>query len=900
MYTLDYREYSAKIREVSAESCVLLKNENTLPIQKDEVISLFGRSQIETYYCGTGSGGMVNIPYLVNLVDGLSSKRKINEELLELHREFIEKAPFDRGQGWAQEPFSQVEFSLTEEIVKQARAKSDVAVMIIGRSAGEDKDVLAEEGSFFLSKIEIANMKLICQYFEKAVVLLNVGGVMDMSFVNEIKPSAVMYAWHGGTESGYGYADVLCGDVNPSGALPDAIAYSLDDYPSSNNFGNKTNNVYQEDIFVGYRYFETFAKEKMMYPFGYSLSYTDFSLDVKDMQYDGHTVTLKATITNTGSVKGKKAIQIYATAPMDQLYKAKKSLCAFAKSNELMPNESQELVFSISNRDFSSFHEEKSAFVLEKGNYSFHIGFDSSNTEVAGEFTISNEILVEQSIEAMAPIDSFERMTSEIEDGTYKMVLKPVPLRTYDIKDRIEAERQISKVKTNYGYTFDMVKSGEITVSDFVNDLSDMDLIHMTRGEGMCSPKVTAGTAGAIGGVTEELHSVRKIPVACCSDGPSGIRMDCGTMAMSIPNGTALASTFNTTLNEELFHFVAKEMVKNKVDTLLGPGMNIHRSPLCGRNFEYFSEDPYLTGKMAVAQIKVMNQYNVTGTIKHLALNNQEYERKLVNATVSERAIREIYLRGFEMAVREGGAYSIMTSYNPINQLAAASNFDMNTTLLRKEWGFDGIVMTDWWATMNKERELAKMENSSDMIVSQNDLYMVTSSAKDNTTNDNSEEELANGYLTRFELLRTGENIIRTLLKFNCSKESTEVKCLHVPENKNIELNEVGTFLVENTQQIDCSNFKTDRGTSNRFNLAMTENGRYAIDFELFADAKELAQVPMTVIVNSSNLGTITLKGQTSNSYHVEFDMYASINVYVELFFGETGMVIQSIEVNKI
>ncbi len=901
MYTLDYKKYADKIREISGESCVLLKNDNgTLPIKKEEKVSIFGRSQIETYYCGTGSGGMVNIPYLVNFAEGMSAKRAINEELLELHKAFIESSPFDKGKGWAQEPFSQIEFALTEEIVEKAKENSDVAVMIIGRLAGEDKDVLKEEGSYYLSKIEKENMKLICKHFAKTVILLNVGGIMDMSFVAEFNPGAVMYAWHGGVESGNGYADVLCGDVNPSGALPDAIAYTLEDYPSTENFGDKTNNNYKEDIFVGYRYFETFAQEKMMYPFGYSLSYTDFSLKLEKINYNDKEVEIQVTITNIGEVKGKKAVQVYVTAPIERLYKAKKSLCAFAKSKELMPNESQIIKFVIDNKEFSSFDEELSAFVLEKGKYTFGVGFNSSKNEVFGDVEIENEVVVEKVNSAMGLVEEFERMESFIENGEYKMKLQKAPQRKYDIKDRILAERKETSPKTNFGYTFEMVKNGEISVSDFVNDLSDIDLIHLTRGEGMCSPKVTAGTAGAIGGVTEHLNIDRKVPIACCADGPSGIRMDCGTMAMSIPNGTAVASTFNIDLYEELFHFVSMEMVKNDVDTLLGPGMNIHRSPLCGRNFEYFSEDPLLTGKMAATQIKTMNKYGVTGTIKHFALNNQEYERKLVNATVSERAIREIYLKGFEIAVKEGGAYSVMTSYNPINRLHAASNFDLNTTILRKDWGFKGLVMTDWWATMNKEFEVATVQNSADMIISQNDVYMVTSSALENSLNDNSEAELEKGHLTRFELIRTAENIISTLLRFNCSKEKIEVDCINVPENKNVTILDIGTFNVIDEKEIDCSNFKTLRGTSNRFNLAMKENGRYALDFELYADAVELAQVPMTVNVNSCGLGTKTLKGQTSDSYHVEFDMYASINVYVELFFGETGMVIKSLKVKKI
>ncbi len=886
MFILDYKEYAKKIRQASAESCVLLKNDNVLPI-KNEIVSVFGRTQIDTYYCGTGSGGMVNIPYLVNVVDGLRDQCRINEELTEIYKEFINENPFDKGQGWACEPFSQKELELSEELVKQARVKSDMALIVIGRSAGEDKDCKAEEGSYYLTKTEKNNMDLICKHFEKTVVILNVGGVMDMSFVDVYNPGAVMIAWHGGIESGNGYADVLCGTVNPSGAMPDSIAYNLEDYPSSSNFGSETQNIYEKDIYVGYRYFTSFAKDKMMYPFGYSLSYTDFKLEINSFSYD-KSVKLEFTITNIGKVAGKKTAQVYCSSPSDKLYKEERSLCSFAKTKELAPNESQKISLTIDNRYFTSFSDEKTAFVLEKGKYVFHVGFNCVETSVAGEFILDEEKIVEKVNSALAPIKEFTSIKGK------------VPTRKYKMADRILEQRKDFVLKTDKNYTFDMVKNSEISVKEFVNDLSDFELICLTRGEGMCSPKVTAGTASAFGGVTDSLHNLRKIPIACCADGPSGIRMDCGTMAVSVPNGTALASTFNEELNEELFEFVALEMVKNNVDTLLGPGMNIHRTPLCGRNFEYFSEDPVLSGKMAAAQLRAMNKYGVTGTIKHFALNNQEFARKTVDAVVSERAIREIYLRGFEIAVKEGEAYSIMTAYNPINGTQAASNIDLNTYILREDWGFNGIVMTDWWATMNKEGEEASIKNTADMINSQNDLYMVTSNAEENSLEDDTEEKLASGEITRFELLRSAENILNAILRFNCSKEKKEIEVQNEPVNTNRAIIELGTFNVENSTVIDTSIFKTQRGNSNRFNLSMKENGRYALDFELFADAVELAQIPMTVTVNSACLGTISLKGQTSNTYHVEFDMYASINVYVELFFGESGMFINNFNVSKI
>ncbi|MFI3169443.1 MAG: glycoside hydrolase family 3 C-terminal domain-containing protein [Faecalibacterium sp.] len=900
MYTLDYKKYAAKIREAAAEGCILLKNDGgALPLPKGEEIALFGRSQIETYYCGTGSGGMVNIPYLVNFVEGLSAKRPLNKALVKAHEDFIAANPFDRGTGWSQEPFSQNEMPLTADAVKTAALTSTTAILVIGRLAGEDKDVHAEGGSYYLTQTEEDNLALLCTHFAKTVVVLNLGGIMDMSFVAKYNPDAVVYAWHGGVESGNGYADVLCGDVNFSGSLPDSIAATLNDYPSTAHFGSKTENAYPEDIFVGYRYFGTFCPEKMLYPFGFGLSYTTFSLAAKAFSCEDGAVHLSCFLTNTGKVSGKKAVQIYCQKPVGNLCQPKKTLCAFEKSTLLAPGESQSMSFHIAQKDFASFCEQSSAFVLEAGEYLFHLGLDSEDTTVAGSMTLAETKLVEQHTHALAPTKAFQRIISKRDGDDYTLDYQDTPLRRYDIAQRIASQRPASPEKTNHGYDFAMLKAGEITAAQLANDLSDIELIEMTRGEGMCSPKVTPGTAGAIGGVSDKLKIDRKMPIVCCADGPSGIRMDCGTMAMSVPNGTSLASTFDLALCTELFDFVALEMVKNKVDTLLGPGMNIHRSPLCGRNFEYFSEDPLLTGQMAAAQLRAMHPYGVTGTIKHFAMNHQEFTRRTVSALVSERALREIYLRGFEIAVKEGGAYSIMTAYNPINGIQSASNYDLTTTILRGDWGYQGAVMTDWWPTMNVEGGESTPNNTAAMIAAQNDVFMVYSASQENTMHDNAEEALKNGDITRADLVRVGTNLLQYVAKANCSEAPKEVEVLSEPESKFKTIIEHGTFTFAGSTALDPAIFVTTKGSSNRLTLEMHEFGEYAIDFDLSADAPELAQVSISVSVNGALLGSKTLKGGTRGTMHLTFGMFTSTNVYCEVFFGESGSVIHSCTVQK-
>ena len=345
------------------------------------------------------------------------------------------------------------------------------------------------------------------------------------------------------------------------------------------------------------------------------------------------------------------------------------------------------------------------------------------------------------------------------------MLFRSVPERTKDPDER-RRERLPEKLPCtgDLGYRLTDVEEGKVSMEEFLSQLTDEDLCCIVRGEGMCSPKVTPGTAGAFGGVTDRLRDFG-LPVACCADGPSGIRMDCGTAAFAMPNGTCLGCTFNEQLSEELYAFEGLELRKNKVDTLLGPGMNIHRNPLNGRNFEYFSEDPLVTGKMAASQLRGMGRYQVTGTIKHFACNSQEFRRNMVDAVVSERALREIYLKGFEIAVKEGGAYSIMTSYNPVNGFWSASSYDMLTTILRKEWGYDGIVMTDWWAKGNDQGEAGRVENVAAMVRAQNDLFMVTVNAGENSQKDNSQESLECGTVTRQEYMRSAANICRYLLR---------------------------------------------------------------------------------------------------------------------------------------
>lgn len=418
----------------------------------------------------------------------------------------------------------------------------------------------------------------------------------------------------------------------------------------------------------------------------------------------------------------------------------------------------------------------------------------------------------------------------------------------------------------------------------------------------MCSPKVTPGTAAAFGGVTESLQKLG-IPCGCCADGPSGIRMDCGTPAFSMPNGTCLACTFDTELSEELYEMEGAELRKNRIDTLLGPGINIHRNPLNGRNFEYLSEDPYLTGIMASAQLKGMARFGVTGTIKHFAANNQEYHRRLLDSVMSERALREIYLRGFEIAVKEGKAYSIMTTYGAINGLWTASNYDLLTTILRKEWGFEGMVMTDWWADLNDEGGQPSTDNLAAMVRSQNDVYMVTQDSLNNK--DNLMESLKNGTLKRGALLRCAGNICRMLMRSpvmertlgRMSEEEKKAGEVMAGEDK-VDF-DITYHKVQGSLVLDGTKIDTSKGNSVVYGILLDTFGSYKVRLKVKADSGELAQIPVSVFANGHLEGTVTINGTKGEWIEIEKTigpLFGPHN-YVRLYFAQSGMQIQTVTI---
>lgn len=774
----------------AAEGAVLLRNDRgMLPLDPQQPISLFGRTQIDYYRSGTGSGGAVNVVSHTTLLQAMRERSGggLNEPLAALYASWVELHPFDNGGGaWAAEPWYQQEMPLSDEQIRQARALSTQAVIVLGRTAGEDQDNADVEGGYRLTADEMRMLRQVCQEFDEVAVVLNTAGLIDLSWADDPllrkRIRALLYVWHGGADGAQAAASLLYGDVTPSGKLVSSIVMSLDDHPASPCWGAQAQNLYQEDIYVGYRYFETFSPQSLQFPFGFGLSYTGFILQSTRAEALRDQIRATVTVTNNGDrFAGKEVVQIYLQAPQGALGKPVRVLVAFAKTRLLQPGESETLTLSIPLERFASLDDSGAtghphSYVMEPGLYRLLIGNsvrDLQPLPVDGEAGYSQKTLriLSSHQQVLAPTVPFVRIkpVEDGDDGRYQIEWEEVPRREVNLRARIEERLPAPVTLTdNQGVTLKDVAEGRTTMNTFVAQFSVEELACLVRGEGMCSHKVTPGVASAFGGVADSLLE-KGIPLASTADGPSGIRMDNGAKATLLPSGTLLASSWDPILVERLYVMEGKELLRNGIDLLLGPGMNIQRHPLNGRNFEYFSEDPLLTGMMAAAVVRGIRSGGGIATLKHFACNNQEFARAKADSVVSERALREIYLKGFEYAVKSGGANAVMTAYNPINGYHAASNYDLTTTVLREEWGFRGVVMTDWWATMNDPVDggAASTHNTAAMIRAQNDLYMVVNNngAEVNAGEDNTLEALTTGELTLGELQRCARNILDFMLQ---------------------------------------------------------------------------------------------------------------------------------------
>lgn len=853
------REISPVCRAVAADGAVLLRNEgNVLPFVSGEKLAVFGRIQNSYYKSGTGSGGMVNVDPVPSLIDAMRAESSlcVDEELAKIYADWEKDNPFDYGEGWGLEPWSQVEMPLESTVADAAAKRCDAAVVFIGRSAGEDHDSSETPGSYQLSETEEDMIKKVCAAFSKVAVVLNVGNIIDLSFIEKYNVPAVMYVWQGGMEGSRAVADLLCAKSTPNGRLADTQAKSIEDYPAHGNFGGDNQVFYVEDIYVGYRYFETLAPEKVVYPFGLGLSYTTF--DTKySAEICGDEIVVKARVANVGKFKGREVLQVYFKAPCGALGTPARQLVAYAKTKELLPGEDQTIstrfnISKMASYDDSGVTGNKSCYVLQSGVYEVFAGENVRSAAKVIEYCLEETVVTQQLEEAMAPVVNFDRLVvREDNSGGRYAEKEAAPTRQIDLEKRISERRMPDIAYTgDNGIKLVDVASGKNTMEEFVAQLSVDELCCIVCGEGMSSPKVTAGTGGAIGGVTDSLLE-KGVPVACVTDGPSGIRMDSGAKAASIPNGMALACSFDDELVEKLHAYIGVEMFAYTIDSLLGPGMNLHRHPLNGRNFEYFSEDPLLTGKIAAAICRGIAQSGCSATIKHFCCNSQEHRRRWTDSIVSERALREIYLKGFEIAVKEGGAIALMTSYNGTNGFWCASNYDLTTTILRREWGYDGFVMTDWGAGCNCEGEGPDTFNLKAMVRAQNDIFMVCPNAEERE--HNIREGLAEGYITLGDLQRNAINLLKYIMSTPTFMKYVDGGCRKPVFSTGQDGKFTQVFQVEDIQPGDVL----------VANFGGKKDCRY--DFEMVVNADELSQHNVIVEVEGGSAVAFAVMGTQGN-----------------------------------
>ncbi|MDO5423539.1 MAG: glycoside hydrolase family 3 C-terminal domain-containing protein [Eubacteriales bacterium] len=703
-------EHIRLAREAAAEGMVLLKNEGRLlPFARGAKLALFGKGSAD-YVKGGGGSGDVTAAYARSLQEGLEEKERegkvrVYAPLNAFYRENV-RMQYEKGAaaGETAEP------EIPEALVKGAKAWADIAVISICRFSGEgiDRKGIPGDGDFYLTKEEQAMVDTVTAQFQKVVVVLNVGGIIDTSwFRNHPGIQGVLLAWQGGIEGGLAAADLLCGDRNPSGKLTDTFAGSFADYPSSAAFQESRDYAaYEEDIYVGYRYFETIpgAAAKVNYPFGYGLSYTEFEIEPLKTREEQGILLFDVRVTNTGTCAGKEVVQLYYSAPQGVLGKPAKVLGAFQKTRLLESGESQRLRLRLPVSEMASYDDlgktEKSAYVLEAGTYQFWIGNSVRDVkQVKESYTVRELTVVQKLTPKCVPVDLKRRMLA---DGTFEELpsgkaagekngLIPQPLDTLEgVEPQVRAVDYRVRGEREQAILLKEVAEGKADLDAFLAQLSDSEAVQLLSGQ----PNTGVADTYGMGNLPEY-----GVPNVMTADGPAGLRIEPGRgiCTTAWPCATLLACTWNPELAEKAGAAGALEVKENNIGIWLTPAMNIHRSPLCGRNFEYYSEDPLVSGKIGAAVIRGIQSQGIGASMKHFCCNNKETNRKESDSRVSERALREIYLKGFEIAVKEGNPWLVMTSYNILNGCPAASNPELLTGILRGEWKFRGMVTTDWW-----------------------------------------------------------------------------------------------------------------------------------------------------------------------------------------------------------
>lgn len=705
-------EHIALSRKTAAEGAVLLKNtDDCLPFAKGTKLAVLGKAQIDYVKVGGGSGD-VTTAYQRNLMDGLWSKAaegkvELFKPLCDYYKENLPET--------TDVPGSMPELNVPERLLQQAAEFTDTAVLALCRYSSEFGDRTRED--YNLKPEELQLLERIAKHFKNCIVCLNVGAILDISPLKENDAvKSILFTWMGGIEGGMAVADLLCGDACPNGRLVDTVV-PLDAYIGTENFiAEDAYADYTEDIFVGYRYFETIpgAAEQVIYPFGFGLSYGKFTTEVMNWKEENGKFEVTAKVANIGKHPARHVVQVYGSAPQGKLGKAKKVLVGFGKTKTLNPGESETLSISFDRRELASYDDLgkvcKSAWLLEQGEYRFYVG-DNVRDAVLSDFTyaVAEDTVLEQLSPKCQPKLLKQRLLA---DGTFEALpVDETPVSLPEGQDCLPWDGQ-QPIEQKWPITFscwdpnpsvpqlEYVAEGKLTLDAYMEHLDLEQMIHLLGGQ---QNRGCADTGG-IGNLPQF-----GIPNAMTADGPAGLRIrpNRGGYATAFPSATLLACTWDPETVYAIGKAGAAEVKENNIGIWLTPAVNIHRNPLCGRNFEYYSEDPLITGIMASAMVKGIQSMGIAPSLKHFACNNKEANRKYSDSRVSERALREIYLRGFETCVKTASPWTIMSSYNILNGIRVSENKELLTDILRTEWGYDGVVISDWYGWGVQAAEVA-------------------------------------------------------------------------------------------------------------------------------------------------------------------------------------------------
>ena len=792
-------KHAKELEEIASECTLFLRRDNSFPYKGFTKVALFGNGARQTVKGGTGSGN-VNVHHFVKIEEAFENAgiEVVSKKWLNEYDEFQRQrkpAFIERNKKEAKENNTPAVVYSIGRIMEEGEYDfnldydADFAIYVLSRNAGEGQDRRPVKGDLYLTDTEIRTIKYLNEHYQKFLLVLNTPSVLDISPILDI--NNILLLSQLGTVTSTTLIDIIRGDKYPSGKLTTTWA-KMEDYPYYNEFGNRDDANYKEGIYVGYRYFIT-EDVSPMFEFGYGLSYTTFKIKTKKITNNKDELTVVVNVKNTGDYAGKEVVQLYLRKPCETLDNPQQILVQFAKTDELRPKEDSDLTLSFKLSDFASFDDSKSEYIIQQGMYYLSVGNSCINIEEVCSIEIKDRIVIKKVNKIDSQIDFKEEAVCR-KDRTEKLskniVLSP--------EDFVKEEIKYCHYK--------------VDIDPFVNELSNKDLILMSCGDikGTLQSIIGESCTSVCGGAGETCIKIKNLPSLAMVDGPAGLRITkeyiCSKgknyqlsvdhfwedikyylpkivhsfidhekhrrrkgdiyfqYTTAIPIATALAQSFNRDVLTVCGNIVREEMEIYGADLWLAPALNIHRNILCGRNFEYYSEDPFLSAECATAITKAVQQNPHKGvTLKHLFCNNQETNRSNNSSNISERAFREIYLFGFARTIKEANPVALMMSYNLINGIHASEHYELMNDVIRCELGYEGLLMTDWITTktMYNKGSIYPCTYASKNIKNGMNLCMPggPSDIKD------IKKSLRKGELTRNDLLVNASIIYKTIKK---------------------------------------------------------------------------------------------------------------------------------------